>query len=169
VLKDAYWMTDAEHYSIPIRLKKGTGNGVRGGLTGRAGACWLFDPGDPAISASSAQIPVQDDVYSHTTPIAGVLDPKSKAIDPQGQYFYFARQSVWRTRAGSVSRYITNGGGGWGKPKMRAAARVLSDVRNGYVSIEQARLQYGVEIAGDPENDPEGLKINEELTKRLRA
>ncbi|MBL6612700.1 MAG: hydantoinase B/oxoprolinase family protein, partial [Reyranella sp.] len=138
VLKDAYWMTDAEHYSIPIRLKKGTGNGVRGGMSGRAGACWLFDPEDPAIASSGAQIPVDDSVYSHTTPIAGVLDPQSKAIDPQGQYFYFARQSVWRTRAGSVSRYITNGGGGWGNPRQRSPLRVLADVRNGYVSIGQA-------------------------------
>mgnify|MGYP000087108601 CR=1 FL=1 len=32
-----------------IRLKKGTGNGVQGGDTGTAGACWLFEPEDPAL------------------------------------------------------------------------------------------------------------------------
>jgi N-methylhydantoinase B len=168
VLKDAYWETSGEHYSIPIRLKKGTGNGVHGGDTGKAGACWLFDPEDTAIAVPGKLVPVDDTVYANSTPIAGVLDPNTKALDPNGQYFYFGRQLVWHTRPGAVSRYITNGGGGWGDPKTRKPARVLTDVRDGYVSIAGAREMYGVVITGDPEFDPEGLMIDEAGTRALR-
>ncbi len=169
VLKDARWLTDAEHYSIPIRFKYGTGNGACGGATGRAGACWLFEPEDPALRAADGLLPVRDDVYGASTPIAGVLDPASKAPDADGEYFYFARQAVWRTRAGAVSRYVTNGGGGWGDPLARPVERVLADVRDGYVSIAGARAHYGVAIEGDPELDPEGLRIDAAATRALRG
>lgn len=169
VLKDARWLTDAEHYSIPIRFKYGTGNGACGGATGRAGACWLFEPEDPALRAADGLLPVRDDVYAASTPIAGVLDPVSKAPDADGTYFYFARQAVWRTRAGAVSRYVTNGGGGWGDPLERPAERVLADVRDGYVSIAGARANYGVVVEGDPDLDPEGLRIDVAATRALRG
>ena len=169
VLKDAYWETAGEHYSIPMRFKKGTGNGVQGGMTGKAGACWLFEPEDEALAVKGKLLPVDDSVYANTTPIAGVLDPTSKALDPHGEYFYFARQNVWHTRPGALSRYITNGGGGWGDPRTREPERVVADVRNGYVSIEQARVVYGVAITGDPEFDPEGLVFDEAATRALRV
>ena len=168
VLKDAFWETSGEHYSIPIRLKKGTGNGVQGGGTGKAGACWLFEPEDEALATRSRLVPVDRSVYAKTTPIAGVLDPDTKAVDPDGTYFYFAREPVWRTRAGAVSRYITNGGGGWGDPQTREPARVLADVRDGYVSIEGARQMYGVVVTGDPNFDPEGLVLDHAATTALR-
>ncbi len=168
VLKDAFWETGGEHYSIPIRLKKGTGNGVQGGGTGSAGACWLFDPEDAALQRNERMLPVDDAVYVDSTPIAGVLDPSTKALDPNGQYFYFGRQRAWRTRPGAYSRYISNGGGGWGDAQTRDPQRVLADVRNGYVSIDGARTMYGVAVSGDPDFDPEGLAIDEAVTRVLR-
>jgi N-methylhydantoinase B len=39
-----------------------------------------------------------------------------------------------------------SGGGGYGDPKLRNRAAVAWDVRNGYVSIEAARRDYGVEF-----------------------
>lgn len=169
VLKDAYWETDGEHYSIPIRLKQGTGNGVQGGMTGLAGACWFFDPEDEALQRPGKLLPVDNSIYANSTPIAGVLDPNTKAPDQQGEYYYFARQHVWQTRAGAASRYITNGGGGWGEPATREPERVLADVRNEYVSIEAARNIYRVAITGDPSLDPEGLQIDATATEKLRA
>ena len=169
VLKDAYWETNGEHYSIPIRLKKGTGNGVQGGSTGKAGACWLFEPEDNILQTTNKLVPVDESVYAASTPIAGVLDPTTKAVDPNGEYFYFGRKPVWHTRAGAYSRYITNGGGGWGDPMTREPARVLADVRNGYVSIDGARLRYGVVISGDPDFDPEGLVLDQAATTSLRS
>jgi len=38
------------------------------------------------------------------------------------------------------------GGGGYGPPGARDPQRVLEDVREGYVSIERARDEYGVLI-----------------------
>lgn len=169
VLKDAYWETAGEHYSIPIRYKRGTGTGAHGGATGRQGACWLFEADDPAIDPANHMLPVSDAVYARSTPIAGMLDADTRALDPQGTYFYFGRQPVWHTRPGACSRYITNGGGGWGDPMTREPARVLADVRNGYVSIEGARSAYGVVIHGDPARDPEGLAVDEAATQKLRA
>jgi N-methylhydantoinase B len=40
----------------------------------------------------------------------------------------------------------TGGGGGFGDPLERPAEQVLRDVTSGYVSVEAARLDYGVVI-----------------------
>lgn len=167
VLKDAFWETSGEHYSIPIRLKKPTGFGVQGGGDGKAGACWFFDPEDTVL-ADGPLIPGDNSVYANTTPLAGVLDPVTKAPDPQGKYFYYARKPQWHTLPGALTRYITNGGGGYGNPLTREAVRVLADVRDGYVSIDAARKVYGVVVQGDPQYDPEGLAIDEVATRALR-
>ena len=42
-------------------------------------------------------------------------------------------------RRGDVFRHELAGGGGWGDPFERDPARVVADVRNGYVSAEAAR------------------------------
>jgi N-methylhydantoinase B len=55
------------------------------------------------------------------------------------------------------------GGGGFGPPFERDPARVLADVRDGYVSIEQARAAYGVAI------DPERMIVLEEETAAARV
>ena len=168
VIKDTCWLTDAEHYAMPLRFKKATGNGAFGGAAGQVGAAWFFEPDSKALSDVGSMLPVEDGVYEESTPIAGVLDPTTKALDSSGEYFYFARKSVWRTQAGAVSRYLTNGGGGWGEPKARDPERVMGDVRNGYVSLTKAREIYGVAIEGDPDRDPEGLVLNTKATQKLR-
>ena len=49
-----------------------------------------------------------------------------------------------RVRAGEVIRIRTTGGGGWGDPLNRAPEKVAADVRDGKVSPEGARDDYGV-------------------------
>jgi N-methylhydantoinase B len=169
VTKDALWLTDADHYSMLVRVKKPTGNGAYGGADGSAGAAWFFEPGSAALASPGSMIPMTRDVYADSLPIAGVLDPDTHAVDPNGKYFYFGREPVWRTRAGSLSRYITNGGGGWGEPHSRKPESVMRDVRNGYVSQAAARDTYGVVVLGDPDFDPEGLSIDAVATAALRA
>lgn len=56
------------------------------------------------------------------------------------------------------------GGGGYGNPFEREIARVVEDVRNGLVSLEGARLDYGVVIA-----DRDTLAVDEAATASLRA
>ena len=49
-------------------------------------------------------------------------------------------------KRGDIVRYVTPGGGGYGDPFQRDPEAVLDDVRNGWVSSESARQNYGVVI-----------------------
>jgi N-methylhydantoinase B len=155
VMKDTLWLLDAEHWSMPLHAKVACGFGVYGGRDGTAQANWVFPPETfPKVRANGA-LPVERDIYRESVPVCGLLDPETKTLDPNGQYFYFA--------------YQTAGGGGWGNPMARDPERVLRDVRDEYVSIEGARRDYGVVVIGDPVHDPEGLRIDHEATRHLRA
>lgn len=56
----------------------------------------------------------------------------------------------------------TPGGGGYGDPFARAPARVLSDVRLGYYTMEAAAEKFGVVLS------PDGGAVDEEATAKLR-
>ncbi|SLN64875.1 hydantoinase B/oxoprolinase family protein [Oceanibacterium hippocampi] len=56
-------------------------------------------------------------------------------------------------RQGDVLRLITPSGGGFGDPLERDPARVLEDVRDGFVSLESAARDYGVTIVDDAVDD----------------
>jgi N-methylhydantoinase B len=64
-------------------------------------------------------------------------------------------------RRGDILLLETGGGGGHGRPFDRPAEQVLQDVRDGFVSIEAARRDYGVSIVGDA--------VDEGDTRRLRG
>lgn len=64
-------------------------------------------------------------------------------------------------RAGEVIRIRTTGGGGWGDPLDRPPERVAADVRDGKVSADGARGDYGV-VLGD-------AAATEALRARMRA
>jgi N-methylhydantoinase B len=66
-------------------------------------------------------------------------------------------------RNGDVIQFHSAGGGGYGDPKQRDAEAVEKDVRNGYVSIEQAKEGYGVVI------EPETLAVDRAATEKLRS
>lgn len=55
------------------------------------------------------------------------------------------------------------GGGGWGKAYERDPQQVAADVRNGFVSLQAARDEYGVAI------DPADFSVQDEATGKLRA
>ena len=57
----------------------------------------------------------------------------------------------------------TGGGGGWGDPFERDPAAVADDVRNGFVSVEAARRDYGVVV------DAATFAVDEAATAELRA
>ncbi len=66
------------------------------------------------------------------------------------------------------------GGGGYGDPKLRPEDAVLWDVIEGYVSVEEARRSYGVEVVytGSPEalvRLPEMYHIDRPATDALRS
>jgi N-methylhydantoinase B len=67
-----------------------------------------------------------------------------------------------RLSPGDVVVMDAAGGGGFGSPLERDPDLVLRDVREGYVSLAQAREAYGVVI------DPESMQIDTEATEALR-
>ena len=74
------------------------------------------------------------------------------------------RDNVIETiRPGERVTNMNPGGGGYGNPFERPVEKVVEDVRNGLVSAEGARADYGVAI------DAETLAVDVEETARLRA
>lgn len=65
--------------------------------------------------------------------------------------------------ANEIFKFESTGGGGWGNPKLRPMADVLEDVLDDYVTIDQAREQYGVAI------DPDTMAIDKAQTAILRT
>jgi|TARA_B100000315_G_scaffold259239_1_gene314460 N-methylhydantoinase B len=49
-------------------------------------------------------------------------------------------------REGEIVSLRSGGGGGWGDPLKRDPERVLADVRNEFISVEEARASYGVTV-----------------------
>ncbi len=64
---------------------------------------------------------------------------------------------------GEVIFHQMAGGGGWGDPMTRDPYSVAEDVRNERVSVDAARVLYGVQLGKD------GLTVNHLGTDRLRA
>jgi N-methylhydantoinase B len=64
--------------------------------------------------------------------------------------------------AGTTYRQVAGGGGGYGDPRQRPAGRVLEETRNGVVSLDSARRDYGVVI------DPVTWTVDDAATAALR-
>ncbi len=65
--------------------------------------------------------------------------------------------------AGTVVRWEQASGGGYGDPYERDPQAVLHDLADEFVTVEQAREQYGVAI------DPVTMTVDAGVTARLRA
>jgi N-methylhydantoinase B len=164
VLRDSLWLTGAQHHLMSLHYKRASGFGVWGGGDGETGGIWLWDERERA-----AQIPAAGpDSYAGSTPVGGVLDPATHRPARGGIYHYPYRLPFWETAPRARLRYVTNAGGGWGDPLERDPELVRRDVRDGYVTIAGAAHSYGVIVAGDPDHDPEGLRLDLEATARLR-
>ena len=81
---------------------------------------------------------------------------------PDGEIVHFASKVTRFVQHGDRLRVITPGGGGWGNPLERDPQAVRWDVIEGLVSLERARIQYGVAL------DAQTLEVDAEETRRLR-
>lgn len=68
----------------------------------------------------------------------------------------------FKLKKGDLVSIRTGGGGGWGKPREREPVLVVQDVRNGLLTVEQARDVYGVAM------DSDTWSVKEEETRALR-
>jgi N-methylhydantoinase B len=83
-------------------------------------------------------------------------------LNPDGAQRRLGSKMTVELQPGDVVSFRTCGGGGYGPPFDREPERVLSDVRNGKVSLARARDLYGVAI------DPVNWAVDEEETRRMR-
>ena len=82
---------------------------------------------------------------------------------PNGRiYFPKSKEIVKGIPKGTIFHEVAGGGGGYGDPLKRPVEKVLKEVRNGFVSMEKAKEDYGVVI------DPATRKVNEEETNKRR-
>jgi N-methylhydantoinase B len=70
-------------------------------------------------------------------------------IHADGRTERFGKTARYPLKKGELARLVTGTGGGWGDPEGRPVEKVVDDVLNGYLTLEQAERDYGVAI--DPE------------------
>ena len=81
MVRDTLWTAPTEHHLMSLRAKRAAGFGVQGGHDGRPGGVWVFDPPDAGVEGAPGTEP---EAYRAATPLAGVVDPETKVLDPDG-------------------------------------------------------------------------------------
>ncbi|HVU72873.1 MAG TPA: hydantoinase B/oxoprolinase family protein [Mycobacteriales bacterium] len=166
---DSLWLLDGEHRVSSFHLRRPPGGGgVNGGGDGILSAAWLWDTSTGVAGDGPTYLPLDlnDPMYAEAKPLMGVLDAANE-IDPAGHYHLLP--GAIPAPAGSILRFVSNGAGGWGDPLEREPEMVLADVRDEYVTVAGAARDYGVVVVGDPARDPEGVRVDDDATMRLRA
>jgi N-methylhydantoinase B len=72
-----------------------------------------------------------------------------RVFHEDGREVVFGKCARYPLRRGEVARLVTGTGGGWGSPLERPVEAVVEDVRDGYVTVEQAEREYGVVVDRD--------------------
>jgi N-methylhydantoinase B len=156
-------------YSYPIiihRYSLMTDSGGAGMYRGGSGTAWEVEP----LSDDMTFIMFGE---GRRIPALGAAGAESQLIDPKVGRLEWKRDGETRTIRGNImdvikpGQTVTNmnpGGGGFGDPMQRPVEKVVDDVRNGLVSIDGARLDYGVVIA-----DQASLKVDLKATQKLRS
>ena len=74
-----------------------------------------------------------------------------------------SKEIIQNIPPGTVCEAVNGGGGGYGDARRRDPALVLAEVRDGLLSPEAAKRDYGVALTSD------GRSIDVPATARLRA
>ncbi|MDR7468355.1 MAG: hydantoinase B/oxoprolinase family protein [Armatimonadota bacterium] len=82
---------------------------------------------------------------------------------PDGRVVVPRSKDIVAIPRGTVFRQWAGGGGGYGHPFERPAERVAEEVRDGIISVEAARREYGVWV------DPRTFAVDTERTAELRG
>ncbi len=147
--------------------------GTQGGKEGAPGGAWMVAPGSWRLQ-DKGQLPTRHGIspaefyQSYAEPLAGYYNPDTHEVDYANGTWYRGLNRVLKLKPETILRIVSPGGGGWGDPLERDTELVKRDVRDGYVSVEGARRDYGVVVRGDPDEDPEALEVDYEATAELR-
>jgi N-methylhydantoinase B len=79
--------------------------------------------------------------------------PNGVAVIPAGAsepVLWKGKLARYPLKRGDIVRLVTGIGGGYGDPRQRDPASVYADVRNGFLTVDQARILYGVPLPDEP-------------------
>jgi N-methylhydantoinase B len=156
-------------YSYPIvihRYSLMTDSGGAGKFRGGSGTCWEVEPLDRPMTFITFG-------EGRRLPATGAAGASSAMIEPKVGRIEFSRGGktevvkknvIVEIKPGERAANKNPGGGGYGNPFERPVEMVAWDVKNGLVSIEGARQDYGVVF-----KDPRTLEVDQAATKQLRA
>mgnify|MGYP000138559761 FL=1 len=156
-------------HSYPIiihRYSLMTDSGGAGKFRGGSGTCWEVEPLDSDMTFITFG-------EGRRIPATGAGGAASAMIEPKvgrleitrnGETEVIKQNVIETIRPGDRAANMNPGGGGYGDPFEREIAAVIRDIRNGLVSIEGARADYGVVVA-----DAETLAVDEAATAALRG
>jgi N-methylhydantoinase B len=156
-------------YSYPIiihRYSLMTDSGGAGRFRGGSGTCWEVEPLDKPMTFITFG-------EGRRIPAVGAAGAKSALIEPkvgrievsrQGRVDLIKKNVIETIQPGERAANMNPGGGGFGDPFERPVAMVVDDVRNGLVSIEGAKADYGVVFS-----DHASLAVDGAATARLRS
>ncbi|MCP4381767.1 MAG: hydantoinase B/oxoprolinase family protein [Hyphomicrobiales bacterium] len=156
-------------HSYPIiihRYSLMTDSGGAGEYRGGSGTCWEVEPLDKPMTFITFG-------EGRRIPAMGAAGARSHMVERKVGRLEIAREGGMETirknvietiNPGERAANMNPGGGGFGNPFQRAVDAVVSDVRNGLVSIDGARDDYGVVFA-----DPGRLTVDEAATAAARA
>jgi len=146
-------------YSYPVlihRYSLMTDSGGAGEFRGGSGTRLELEPLKHAMTVVSYG-------EGRQLPTAGAAGAKNVLLEPKlgrlihrhvdGEEDHYIQNTLLTAQPGERVINVNPGGGGYGDPLRRPLATVLADVRNGLVSIDGARLEYGVVIDGNGQLD----------------
>ena len=162
VLDQDYEMFEHQTPHLLLKHEYWTDSGGAGQWRGGVGVITKF-----IIGSENTKVVVFGD--GDVEPALGVHGGKPGTLNkiellyPDGKvYKCKSKDLIENVPKGTVYYQEAGGGGGWGNPLLRDIDAVLYDVRNGFVSVEKAKEDYGVVI------DPQTMEVNYEETKKLR-
>ncbi|MGI9335378.1 MAG: caprolactamase subunit beta [Gammaproteobacteria bacterium] len=156
-------------YSYPIvihRYSLMTDSGGAGRYRGGSGTCWEVEPLDKPMTFITFG-------EGRRIPAMGAAGAQSRMVEPKVGRIEITRadgtevvkKNILETiNPGERAANMNPGGGGYGNPFERPVDRVVDDVRNGIVSLEGARVDYGVVI-----EDERTLAVDMDATNEMRA
>jgi N-methylhydantoinase B len=155
-------------HSYPIiihRYALMTDSGGAGRFRGGSGTCWEVEPLDRPMTfvtfGEGRRIPAMGAAGAFSR----MVEPKvgRLVVTRRGGQEVIRKNVIETIHPGERAANMNPGGGGHGNPFEREPARVAEDVRNGLVSLEGARIDYGVVL------DPATFAVDEAATRAARA
>ncbi|MFO3674890.1 hydantoinase B/oxoprolinase family protein [Pseudomonas protegens] len=155
-------------YAYPILIHRYsliTDSGGAGQFRGGSGTCIEIEPLQHPMTVvgfgEGRQLPTAGAAGARN----GLLAPKLGRLTHRradGQEQAYQHNAQLTAQPGERVINLNPGGGGYGDPFLRPLERVAEDLRNGLVSLEGARLDYGVVFDAEQ-------RLDHDATRALRA